>query len=178
MNTENPFDLLMRFEQQAINSGASLPGAAELDQEWIGLGFRLGEDRLIADMSEVKEILELPEHTVVPGVKPWVVGVANVRGSLLPIVDLKGYVLGENLLQRHKGRIIVIEYKGFNTGLMVDEIFGMRHFVKTNAVSVPAGLHENLSPYVEDAYQQDDEQWPIFSFEKMKQKDDFATVSL
>ncbi len=178
MSIENPFDLLVDYEQRVLQRGASLPAAAEDEEEWVGLGFRLGDDRLMADMGDVKEILEVPEYTVVPGVKSWIVGVANVRGSLLPIVDLKGYVLGEDVVRRHHGRVIVIEYKGFNTGLMVDEIYGMRHFVETERVSEIPAIHENLSPFVEQAYKQGDEHWPVFSFEQMKQKDDFASVSL
>ncbi len=178
MSIENPFDLLVSYEQRVLQGGLSLPEAADTADEWIGLGFRLGEDRLMADMGDVKEILELPEYTVVPGVKSWIVGVANVRGSLLPIVDLKGYIIGEEVRQRRNGRVIVIEYKGFNTGLMVDEIFGMRHFVAKDLVNELPSLHENLLPFVKTAYMQGDEHWPVFSFDEMKQKEDFASVSL
>ena len=47
---------------------------------------------LLTRMGEVSEILDPPDYTRVPGVKDWVVGIANVRGSLLPLMDLKGFV--------------------------------------------------------------------------------------
>jgi twitching motility protein PilI len=129
-------------------------------------------------MSEVKEILDLPEFTLVPGVKSWIVGVANVRGSLLPIMDLKGYLLGEDIKQRHNGRVIVIDYKGFNTGLVVEEIYGMRHFRESDRTSDAAEVHESISPYIERVFKQDDEHWPVISIYQMTRDERFAHASL
>ena len=53
----------------------------------------LGYDYLIP-LNEVNEILELPESTKLPRVKPWVTGLANVRGRLLPIIDHGQHYLG------------------------------------------------------------------------------------
>ena len=44
---------------------------------------------------EVVEILPMPQVTPVPGAQPWLLGVANIRGNLLPIVDLKQFLEGE-----------------------------------------------------------------------------------
>ncbi len=129
-------------------------------------------------MSEVKEILDLPEYTQVPGVKSWVVGVANVRGSLLPILDMKTFLLGEDIKQRQKGRVIVIEYKGFNTGLIVEEVYGMRHFRESDATDEIPEVPGEISPYVDKAFKQDKEHWPVFEFEEMAQDERFAHASL
>ena len=178
MITNDPFDLLQDLERRTLNYTTGLPALDQIEEEWVGVGFRVGDAKLIASMSDVKEILDLPELTPVPGVKSWVVGVANVRGSLLPILDMKGYLLGEDTKQRHKGRIIVIDYKGFNTGLIVDEVYGMRHFrVGDETQDIPE-LHESMSPYVERVYKQDDEYWPVFDFNEMAEDERFAHASL
>jgi len=179
MNTTDPFDLLLDLERRTIKGAAGLPTLDEIQAEWVGIGFRLGESKLIASMAEVKEIIHLPDYTLVPGVKSWVVGVANVRGSLLPIMDMKGYLLGEDIKERQKGRVIVIDYKGFNTGLIVEEVYGMRHFRQSDysTTDVPE-VHESLSPFIAGAYNQDDEYWPVFSFNKMTQDERFAHASL
>ncbi len=182
MNTTEPFDLLLDLERRTVKSSAGLPMLDQMKDDWVGIAFRVGDSRLIAAMSEVKEILDLPEFTLVPGVKSWIVGVANVRGSLLPIMDLKGYLLGEDIKQRHNGRVIVIDYKGFNTGLVVEEIYGMRHFRESDKTSDAAAdvakVHESISPYIERVFSQDDEHWPVINFYQMTQDDRFAHASL
>ncbi|MDT8281716.1 MAG: chemotaxis protein CheW, partial [Gammaproteobacteria bacterium] len=119
MNTNQPFDYLLELEQRTLKFTSELPKLDRVENTWVGVGFRVGDSRLIAAMSDVKEILDIPEYTMVPGVKSWVAGVANVRGSLLPILDMKSYLLGGDMRQRKRGRVIVIDYKGFNTGLIV-----------------------------------------------------------
>ena len=178
MKEGNPFDILVELERCCQKAAAGLPPIGDIEEKWVGVGFRLGEDRLIAAMSDVQEILELPEFTVVPGVKPWVVGVANVRGSLLPIMDLKGYILGENLRNRKRGRVIVIDYKGTSTGLVVDEVYGMRHFMIKDRVPEKPEVHENVSRYVENMFKQESESWPVFEFKKIVADERFLVASL
>ena len=178
MNTSNPFDVLQDLETRTLKKLADLPAVDQIEDEWVGVGFRIGDAKLIASMSDVKEILDIPEYTHVPGVKSWVVGVANVRGSLLPIMDMKGFLLGDDIKRRQKGRVIVIDYMGFNTGLIVEEVYGMRHFRESDKTEENPGIHEKISPYVERTYKQDDEHWPVFSFNEMAADERFAYASL
>lgn len=178
MSAINPFDFLLDLENRTKKGAAGMPTFDQIADEWIGVGFRVGDSRLIASMQDVKEILDLPHITVVPGVKSWVVGVANVRGSLLPIMDMKGYLLGENIKQRQKGRVIVIDYKGFNTGLVVEEIFGMRHFRESDATTDIPEVHDSITPYIKRAFKQDEEHWPVLNFNEMTQDERFAHASL
>lgn len=178
LNTNDPFDLLLDIEQRCQANAAGLQTLDKVEEEWVGVGFRIGDDKLIAPMNEIEEILDLPEYTNIPGVKSWMVGVANVRGSLLPLMDLKGFILGEDIKQRKKGRVIVIDYKGFNTGLVVEEVYGMKHFqTKDQSEDIP-GLHENVSKYVNKAFSQEGDSWPVFSFQNMTQDERLAEAPL
>jgi len=178
VETSDPFDLLLDIERRSQVNAAGLPTLDKVDEEWVGVGFRIGNDRLIAPMYEIEEILDLPEFTYVPGVKSWMVGVANVRGGLLPLMDLKGFILGEDIKQRKKGRVIVIDYMGFNIGLIVEEVFGMKHFLsKEQSRDIP-NVHENVSKYVNMAFNQEGDSWPVFSFQYMTQDERLAEASL
>lgn len=169
---------MLDLERRTVKGSVGLPALDQVKDEWVGVGFRIGDSKLIAAMADVKEILDLPEFTAVPGVKSWIIGVANVRGSLLPIMDMKGYLLGEDIKRRHKGRVIVIDYKGFNTGLLVEEIYGMRHFRKSDEMAGISEVHESILPFIERAFKQDDEYWPVISFHEMTQDERFAHASL
>ncbi|MGB5457615.1 MAG: chemotaxis protein CheW [Gammaproteobacteria bacterium] len=178
METIEPFDILLELEQRCQVNAAGLPTLDKSDDEWVGVGFRIGEDKLIAPMSEIEEILELPDFTYVPGVKSWMVGVANVRGGLLPLMDLKGFILGEDIKNRKKGRVIVIDYKGFNTGVIVEEVYGMKHFISKEQSKEIPDMHENVSKYVGMAFNQEGDSWPVFSFQSMTQDERLAQASL
>lgn len=178
MNIDNPFEFLLDLEKRTLVGSANLPSVDQVEQEWVGVGFRIGKSKLISSMSDVKEILDLPNFTLVPGVKSWIVGVANVRGSLLPIMDLKGYLLGEDIKNRAKGRVIVIDYKGFNTGLVVEEVYGMRHFRESDVSDDMPSIHEDITPFIESAFKSEGEHWSVFDFNKLTADERFSHASL
>lgn len=60
--------------------------------QWIGIAFEVGGQEFVAPMGEVSEILAVPELTPIPLTKPWLLGVANVRGRLLPLADLAKFL--------------------------------------------------------------------------------------
>jgi hypothetical protein len=87
------FDTLLDYESRSLAHVAGRPESIEAAGHWRGVGFRLGQRRLVSSFDEVMEILPLPAVTAVPGAQPWMLGVANVRGTLLPVVDLKQFLL-------------------------------------------------------------------------------------
>lgn len=94
MSKIEPFDVLLNLEKRCQQNALRLPAAGEAGDKWVGVGFRVGGDKLIAAMSEVEEILDVPEYTKVPGVKSWVVGIANVRGELAAYHGSQGLCFG------------------------------------------------------------------------------------
>ena len=86
---KQPFELLQELERRSRAAIAGI-GPDELSSEWVGIGFRIGEEQFVASREQVREVLMLPESmTRVPGAKRWILGIANLRGHLLPLIDLK-----------------------------------------------------------------------------------------
>ncbi|APQ13261.1 protein PilI [Pseudomonas oryzihabitans] len=139
-----PYELLRLIDLRCRERAAGLPAQQENQQTWSGIGFRLGELRFVIPMGEVSEILPEPRFTALPGVKPWLKGVANVRGRLLPIADL-GQFLGVKIQAlRKQRRILIVDHGDLFVGLAVDEVLGMQHFdigaYREHDDSVPPGL--------------------------------------
>ena len=80
--------ILSDIQAATFRNAAQLPLKESAQPEWQGIGFQLGGTRLVSPMGEVNEILKVPKITALPGVKSWLLGIANVRGRLMPIVDL------------------------------------------------------------------------------------------
>lgn len=174
----DPFQRLIEIDQKCRASAAALPSFDSAKDEWSGIGFRIGNTEFLSKMGEVTEILDPPQYTRIPGVKSWVVGIANVRGSLLPLMDLKGFITGESLANRKAGRVLVISHKGVNTGLIVDEVLGMKHFFLSEKAYELPNVENSMKPYIKQAFQRDKQFWPVFSFHSLIEDERFLQASL
>lgn len=81
---------LLRLADLARARKSGRRGGQEYD--WQGVVFEIGGQRLVAPMGQVSEVLAMPEYTSLPLVKPWMLGIANIRGRLLPITDLSQFL--------------------------------------------------------------------------------------
>ncbi len=83
--------------------------------------FNLGNEQYGVDIMNVKEISEFKESTKVPSAPYFVDGIINLRGEIIPIVNLKKRFGIENDEIDSDTRIIVINLNGRNVGFVVDE---------------------------------------------------------
>ena len=104
-----PYDLLVELERRAKAAIAGRQGDDAAADDWVGIGFRLGTEQFVAGRGEVREVLPVPEQiTRIPGAKPWLRGIANVRGQLLTVADLRSFLgAGRAQLDRH-ARILLV----------------------------------------------------------------------
>lgn len=114
----------------------ALPAQVDDSTRWSGIGFSLLGVRFVAPLGQIAEMLEVPAYTKLPGVQPWVVGLANVRGRLLPLFDMSQYLGGKATSQRKQHRVLVVDSNHFYSGLIVDQAFGLQHFTSE-------GFHED-----------------------------------
>jgi twitching motility protein PilI len=172
------FELLLQIDQRCRLLAADLPSQPTRQDNWSGIGFRLGEHWYVAPMGEISEVLHEPRFTQVPGVKPWVKGVANLRGRLQPIMDLCGFLGHELSATRKQRRVLVLEHQEVFAGLMVDEVFGLQHFVRDSLE--PASANEAQGPmsaYVEGYFQQE-RRWQVFSPFALARSQGFMSIAV
>lgn len=171
----HPFQLLLGFERRFRRQAAALPAQQDNREVWSGIGFRIGEQYYVAPMEEVGEVLPEPRFTQLPGVKSWVMGVANVRGRLLPVMDLSAF-LGLQLTDNRKSRrVMVVEHDGLFAGLTVDEVLGMQHFDVDCFDQAVAGIPESVMPYVHGTFRRGQD-WVVFSPHRLATDDGFLDV--
>ena len=173
-----PFDLLRELERR---SKAALAGAQGGDvdvEEWVGIGFRLADEQFIVARNEVREVMMVPELIArVPGAKHWVRGLANVRGQLVPIVDLRTFLGSGRVAAQRDARVLVIQGSDISAGLVVDEVYGMRSFlVSERSDSVPE-MMVPCAPFVPCTFERGVESWPVFSVERLEQSEEFQRAA-
>ena len=174
---EQPFELLLELERRARAAIAARDGAPAAADEWVGIGFRLGAERFVTSRAEVREVLPVPEQvTRVPGAKPWLRGIANLRGQLLTVVDLKSFLGGGGSGPERQARVLIVASRDVPTGLIVDEVLGFRRFAANDyRDEAPPGVIR-CEHYLEGCYRRNAEVWPKFSLLKLLEDQQFLTA--
>ncbi len=85
---------------------------------------RLAGCRYALPMASVAEVGRPPGLTRVPGLPSWVAGVANWRGRVLAVLDLRELLAGEPEGLGRRGRLVVLSHGGIRVGLLVEEVAG------------------------------------------------------
>ena len=174
--TSHPFELLEQMDQLCQRMADAFPTDSKANEFWKGIGFVVGGETVVTPWDEVAEIQSLPNFTRVPGAKDWVKGVANVRGSLLPVMDL-GSFMGFRSKSMRKQRLLVIQHDGIYSGLIVDEILGAMSFEQFEQMEYEPVVNENLKPFIRGGFTKQDTDWPVFSLHAVAESPDFRKVS-
>lgn len=172
-----PFETLADYERRSLAHVAGLPEQIDAPGLWRGIGFRVGTHHLVSSISEVNEILTMPALTIVPGTQPWMLGVANVRGNLVALVDLRNFIEGERTFLTDSTRILVVRQHGGSVGLMVDEVLGQRSFNDDLRAHARGEEDQRYSRYVGEKIQLGEIEWGLFSMTVLVRSAEFQQAS-
>jgi len=178
----DPFAILVEYEHKSLAHVAGLPEQLDAPGLWRGVGYRIGQRRLASGFDEVVEILPMPQVTPVPGSQPWMLGVANIRGNLLPTVDLKQFLEGERTVLHESQRVLIVRQPGGDVAVTIDELFGQRSFVEEQALAGDELPHSTLTEgryahFVDRAYRLADHAWGIFSLDRLARTPEFRQAA-
>jgi purine-binding chemotaxis protein CheW len=91
-----------------------------MDKELQVVGFRVGQETFGVPISLVREIVRVPAITSVTNAPDYIEGVINLRGRIIPVVDLRKRFREKVGEPSKKNRIVVVELEGRLVGLMVN----------------------------------------------------------
>lgn len=171
------FEILVDYERRSLEHVAGMPEQLDAPGLWKGIGFRLGEAYLVSAIAEINEILRVPTITPVPGTKAWMLGIANVRGNLVPVVHLRGFLEGEAYKSGDAARVLVVKQGTNAVGVVVDEVLGQRSFVDDNRREKAAYLDSPINSYLSDEYVLGSLTWGVFSMNTLVKVPEFLQAS-
>jgi purine-binding chemotaxis protein CheW len=90
------------------------------DKDLQVVGFRIGRETFGLPIAIVREIVRVPEITSVPNAPEYIEGVINLRGRIIPVVDLRKRFGQETATLNKKSRIVVVELNTRAVGLIVN----------------------------------------------------------
>jgi purine-binding chemotaxis protein CheW len=115
---------ILRARAQALARPPEQAPAAETLLEV--LEFRLAQERYAVETRHVREVHPLKDLTPLPCTPPFVLGIVNVRGHILPVFDLKKFFDLPELGLTDLHRIILVRGGDLEFGLLADVIVGVR----------------------------------------------------
>ena len=89
--------------------------------------FTVGEERFGVDVNQIKQVIPVMETTFIPNSPSFVKGVINLRGDIIPVIDLAEKLsLKRSQVEEEKKRIIIVELDEIsNMGMLVDTVTEM-----------------------------------------------------
>lgn len=169
------FIKLLEIAERSKQRGLGLLGQG--GDAWTGVGFVLAGQNFLAPIGEVAEILKVPKYTMIPGVAGWMRGLANVRGRLLPIMDLLMFLNRRGGQQGVRRRILVVDHEEVFSGLIVDEVLGMQHFPAAEFNASSAGVFPEIAPYVRGSFMRDGKVWYVLLMSRLIEDPRFLKAS-
>jgi twitching motility protein PilI len=159
---EQPFELLKEIERRSRSAQSGIVDSEA--HEWTGIAFRIGEEKFVASREEVREVLMLPDSmTRVPGARRWLLGIANLRGHLLPLVDVKLMLGSGRTTLRRTTRVISVNHREVPAGLVVDEVLGFRRFSDREFIDQVPDTALRCERFLAGSYERGEERWPVIS---------------
>ena len=139
------------------------------------LTFTLQNEVYGLDILRVREILEYTRPTTVPMMPAFVHGVINLRGNVVPVIDLGRFLFGTRTQPSERTRLLVVRQSGGSVALMVDEVFGQRTVDEQQRREAEPEDDPRLARFVDDRV--GEQKLALFSMGKLVRAPDFRQAA-
>jgi len=112
------------------------------------VGFRIGNETYGVRIGSVREIVRVPEITSVPSAPDLIEGVINLRGKIIPVMDLRKRFGQTEIISDKKNRILVVELENKLIGLIVNAASEVLKIPPSEVDSPGSVFTEGESSYV------------------------------
>jgi purine-binding chemotaxis protein CheW len=123
---------------EAMDRDSEFEESDVLEDEEQVVVFRLGSEEFGVPIATVQEIVRVPETlTRVPKAPPFVEGVINLRGTVLPVIDQRRRLNLPDIERNDRQRIMVYALNGKRTGFIVDSVTEVLKLTRTSIERAP-----------------------------------------
>ena len=115
------------LRERALALAAEPAGAQTLDQSIEVVEFLLAHERYAVDSAYVREVYPLENLTPLPGTPAFVLGIVNLRGEIVSVIDLRKFFDLAQTGLPDLNKVIVLESGNMMFGILADAILGVHH---------------------------------------------------
>ena len=140
------------------------------------VSFKIGDEEFGVDILSVQEINRMSQITKVPNTPEFIEGVINLRGRIIPVIDLR-VKLGMTRKEHDKNtRIVVVELKGQTIGFIVDEVSEVLRIPKDITEAPPDMVGGMNSDYITSIGKLEDRLLILLDLEKVLSTSEFNVL--
>lgn len=131
--------------------------------------FTLADTEYAVPSRNIMEVGEVLGITSLPNVPPWLLGVANLRGDIISMVDLRDFFGLEQSVYHHQDRMLVAraDNEEVVVGLVVDRVSAIRFLSKEHILETTAPLEDKVAPYLRGVIAHEERTLAVLDFEKL-----------
>ena len=153
-----------QIEQQPVESTEN---RVDLEDSTNLVTFRLGSGEYAIDIMQAKEIIKMEKITLIPNAPDFVEGVINLRGNIIPIIDLKKrFNLEETEGDKNTG-IIIVKIEDVDMGIIIDSISKVVSISNSDIQPPPPMLSGIGQKYIKGVGKLEDKLLVVLDLEKL-----------
>ncbi len=115
--------------------------------QWVT--FRLGDEKYGINVMQVQEVLRITEIAPVPGTPPYVLGIINLRGNVVTVIDTRNRFGLMTKETDNASRIVIIETDQHIIGILVDSVAEVVEMRASEIENAPNVGNEENSKYIQ-----------------------------
>ena len=141
------------------------------------LGVMIGEQRWLLNLQTAGEIVSVGTITPVPLTQPWFLGLTNIRGNLISVIDFARFQgLPATNIEKDSRIVAFGPSLAFNSGLLVSRVLGLRNVAE---MQLHADTAETDAPWASKRYlDQESQVWTELDLSSVIQNPQFLHVGL
>ncbi|MBK5971026.1 MULTISPECIES: chemotaxis protein CheW [Thiorhodovibrio] len=138
--------------------------------------FSLAEETYAIDVLQVQEVLKLTEIAPVPGVPNYILGIINLRGDVVTVIDGRRRMGLPDHDATEQSRIVIIDVDNQNVGILVDSVAEVVQITSKDIDPAPAVGNDQNSRFILGVYSSPDGLTILVSLEKLLSDEEWELV--
>lgn len=165
---------LREFQTQLVERMQAATSGAQANASQLGV--MIGDERCLFNLQQAGEIVSVGPITAVPLTQPWFLGLTNIRGNLVSVIDFALFRGGLPTAIEKESRVVAFAPSlSFNSGLLVSRVLGLRNVAEME--SSPTG--DSAAPWAARQYRDRESQiWTELDLSLITQDPRFLQVGL
>ena len=143
--------------------------------QWVT--FRLGNETYAINVMQVQEVLRVTEIAPVPGAPDFVLGIINLRGNVVTVIDARSRIGLSYREMDDDTRIIIIEAGPQVVGIVVDSVAEVMYVNESEIEAAPAVGNDESSKYIQGVVSRNDNITILMDLNKLLTDEEWSEVA-
>ena len=158
-------------ELATIKETGKLPAESKKGELLQYLTFKLLDETYGINVMQIKEVLRYSEIAPVPGAQSYVLGIVNLRGNVVTVIDTRVRFSLPECTITDDTRIIIIEHDGEQIGMLFDAVQEVFYLYQGEIEQSPSVGNDEALMFIQGVYQKDEELVILLDLNKMIDSD-------